>query len=134
MFTFVSFVIFFDYLTQWSKILFIYILLIVWDQNHLLLSFLKTPSIYKSKLSLSKLRLENANKFLNKSGKILGNDEIKFFYTVDRNYLPSSLCLITLLGRLHFFLQCIAINQKPEFGHKLFYFKKYFIYFHGHKN
>ena len=63
-----------------------------------LLSFPKTPLAYKSKHSLSKLRLENTNKFLNKSGKILGNDEIKFFYTVDRNYLPSSLCLIKLLG------------------------------------
>ena len=28
----------------------------------------------------------------------------------------------------------IAMDQKLEFGHKLFYFKKYFIYFYGHKN
>ena len=80
MFTFVSFVIFFDYLTQWGKILFKYILLLVWDQNQVLVSFSKTLSVFKSKLSLSKLRLENTNKFLNRSDKILGNDKIKFFY------------------------------------------------------
>ena len=136
MFTFVSFVIFFDYLTQWGKILFIYIILLVWDQNQVLVSFPKTPSVYKSKLSLSKLRLENTNKFLNKSGKILGNDKIKFFIIswsklFTKLFIPYNISWVTSF----FFYNAWQWTKNLNLAINYSTFKiTYFIYFHGHKN